>query len=497
MSLIEEIEEDVRDATLARDAARGTRRADPREPPLRRRIPAAALHDEELQVLQRERKRRIEAAEAFRAPAATSRREKDAELAVLEEFMPAPSPRRSSNASSTTRRRERRHEHGRHGPRHGRRDAADAGRATRGRPACPGKAARSDDLPGVRGREPRFCDSRSRARRRAPREQRKTVTVLFCDVAGSTALAERVDPEALRAVMASYFDVARAAIERHGGTLEKFIGDAVMAVFGVPTVREDDALRAVRAAQELRDAVEIDVRIGVNTGQVVTGTADALVTGEAVNVAARLEQSAEPGDVLLGESTYRLVREAVDVELLPPLSVKGKSEPLTAYRLRAVTGENAFARRQDAPFVGRDRERRPCGRLGARLLEGACALFTPARRRRSRQSRLSAEFLDSVDATVVAGRCLPYGDGITYWPVVSVVKQLLADTPAPNAAIAALLGDGQASADEIAVAVRRLFESKAAERPLVVVFDDLQWAEPTFLDLIEHIADWSRGASIL
>jgi class 3 adenylate cyclase/tetratricopeptide (TPR) repeat protein len=345
----------------------------------------------------------------------------------------------------------------------------------------------------------RFCDSCGAALAvEPPREQRKTVTVLFCDVAGSTALAERVDPEALRAVMASYFDVARGAIERHGGTLEKFIGDAVMAVFGVPTVREDDALRAVRAAQELRDAVEIDVRIGVNTGQVVTGTADALVTGEAVNVAARLEQSAEPGDVLLGEATYRLVRDAIDAELLPPLSVKGKSEPLTVYRLLAVTGENAFARRQDAPFVGRDRERRLLAGAWERACsEGACYLFTLLGTAGVGKSRLSAEFLGSVDATVVAGRCLPYGDGITYWPVVSVVKHLLGDAPAPNAQVAALLGDGQASADEIAVAVRRLFESAAADRSLVVVFDDLQWAEPTFLDLIEHVADWSRGASIL
>src|SRR5690348_11892317 len=184
----------------------------------------------------------------------------------------------------------------------------------------------------------RFCDACGTVLTAAPkaREQRKTVTVLFCDVAGSTALGERLDPEALRAVMASYFDVARVAIERHGGTLEKFIGDAVMAVFGVPTVREDDALRAVRAAQELRDAVEVPVRIGVNTGEVVTGSGDSLVTGDAVNVAARLEQSAGAGEVLLGAQTYALVRDAVDAELLPPLAAKGKSEPLTAYRLGAV-----------------------------------------------------------------------------------------------------------------------------------------------------------------
>ena len=182
--------------------------------------------------------------------------------------------------------------------------------------------------------------------------------MLFCDVAGSTALGERLDPEALRVVMASYFDVARAAIERHGGTLEKFIGDAVMAVFGIPTVHEDDALRAVRAAQELRDGVEIDVRIGVNTGAVVTGGGDTLVTGDAVNVAARLEQAAEPGEVLLGAETYGLVRDAIDAELLPPLAAKGKADPLTAYRLRAVTGDVPVARRQDAPLVGRVRERR-------------------------------------------------------------------------------------------------------------------------------------------
>jgi class 3 adenylate cyclase/tetratricopeptide (TPR) repeat protein len=321
--------------------------------------------------------------------------------------------------------------------------------------------------------------------------------VLFCDVAGSTALGERLDPEALRELMASYFEVARTAIERHGGTLEKFIGDAVMAVFGVPTVREDDALRAVRAAEELRDAVEIDVRIGVNTGEVVTGTGDTLVTGDAVNVAARLEQAAESGEVLLGESTYRLVRDAVDVELLPPLSAKGKAEPLTVYRLRAVTGDVAVARRQDAPLVGRERERRTLADAWERSRsEGACSLFTILGTPGVGKSRLTAEFLAALDATIAFGRCLPYGDGITYSPVIEVVKQLLGDDePAP--AIAALLGEGQASADDIAVGVRKLFEARAADRPLAILFDDLQWGEPTFLDLVEHVADWSRDAPIL
>jgi len=347
--------------------------------------------------------------------------------------------------------------------------------------------------------EARFCDVCGAALAVAPpREQRKTVTVLFCDVSGSTAFAESRDPEAVRAVMTRYFEVARAAIERHGGTVEKFIGDAVMAVFGVPVVREDDALRAVRAAQELRDGVDIPIRIGVNTGEVVTGSGDSLVTGDAVNVAARLEQAAGTGEVLLGERTYDLVRGAVDAELLPPLEAKGKSDPMSAYRLGAVTGETGVARRIDAPFVGRARERTLLAGAWERCVsERACALFTILGTAGVGKSRLAAEFLDFVDATVVRGRCLSYGEGITYWPIVEVVMQLLGDASPPSPAIAALLGDGIASADDIAVATRKLFESVATSRPLVVVLDDVQWGEPTFLDLIEHVADWSRDAPIM
>jgi class 3 adenylate cyclase len=324
------------------------------------------------------------------------------------------------------------------------------------------------------------------------------VTVLFCDVTGSTALGERLDPEALRVVMARYFETARAAIERHGGSVEKFIGDAVMAVFGVPAVREDDALRAVRAAVELRDAVEIEVRIGVNTGPVVAGAGETVVTGDAVNVAARLEQAAGASEVLLGEATYDLVRNAVEAELLPPVEAKGKSEPLTAYRLRALTGEAALARRYDTPLVGRDRERLLLAGAWERARsQRACVLFTILGTAGVGKSRLAGEFLNGVEATVVRGRCLPYGDGITYSRVVEIVHQLLQDAAPPNAAIAALLGDGAASVDDIAYAVRKLLQGEAAARPLIVVFDDLQWAEPTLLDLVEHVADWSREAPIL
>jgi class 3 adenylate cyclase/tetratricopeptide (TPR) repeat protein len=347
--------------------------------------------------------------------------------------------------------------------------------------------------------EARFCDTcGSRLDEPPKRELRKVVTVLFCDVAGSTALGERLDPEALRVVMARYFDVAKAAIERHGGTLEKFIGDAVMAVFGVPIIREDDALRAVRAAQEIRDGVDVEVRIGVNTGEVVTSVEDNLVTGDAVNVAARLEQSAGSGEVLLGEETYRLVRDAVQVEELEPLDVKGKTEPLLAYRLGSVTGDTPYARRLDAPLIGRDIERALLSGAWQRSCdERSCSLFTILGAAGVGKSRLAAEFLDGLDATIVGGRCLSYGDGITYWPVVEIVLRLLGGAAPPNPALAALLGDGQAGAPDIAFAVRKLFEAKAAARPLVVVFDDVQWAEPTLLDLIEEAADWIRGAPIL
>ena len=185
----------------------------------------------------------------------------------------------------------------------------------------------------------------------APREQRKTVTVLFCDVTGSTAMGERLDPESLRQVMRRYFDAARRVIEHHGGSVEKFIGDAVMAVFGVPVLHEDDALRAVRAAVGLRDALAdlnselerdygttVTIRTGVNTGQVVTGTEERLATGDAVNLAARLEQAAAPGEIVIGPETWRLVRDAVTVEPLEPLALKGKAMPVRAYRLLQVNG---------------------------------------------------------------------------------------------------------------------------------------------------------------
>jgi class 3 adenylate cyclase/tetratricopeptide (TPR) repeat protein len=374
----------------------------------------------------------------------------------------------------------------------------------------------------------------------AAREIRKTVTIVFCDVTGSTALGERLDPESLRDVQSRYFDAMRAAIERHGGTVEKYIGDAVMAVFGIPRLHEDDALRAARAAADMREGlaalnkelerdrgVTIGVRIGVNTGEVVAGasaTDPAIVTGDAVNVAARLEQRAAPGDVLIGEATYRLLREAVEAEPVEPLDLKGKAEPVGAWRLVGVREVvSGIPRHLDSPMVGRERQ---LGQLrqAFEAAEGdqACQLFTILGPAGVGKSRLVQEFVSGLGerAGVLRGRCLPYGEGITYFPVVETVKQAagLADFDLPDVVeakvcsvlegdehqqlvcgrVSQLMGAADAAAGEDTFwAIRRFFEASARERPVVLVFDDIHWGEATFLDLVEHIADWSRGSPIL
>ncbi|MGZ4390240.1 MAG: AAA family ATPase, partial [Gaiellaceae bacterium] len=344
----------------------------------------------------------------------------------------------------------------------------------------------------------RFCGScgAALAPAEAPREVRKVVTVLFCDLSGSTELGDRTDPEALRATMRSYYDEVRTILERHGGTVEKFVGDAVMAVFGVPVAHEDDALRAVRAAWEMRAAVPalgLAARIGVNTGEVVAGDGDTLVTGDAVNVAARLEQAAAPGDVLIGAQTRRLVRDAVECESVA-VDAKGKGE-VDAFRLLAVDLEApAVARHLDAPLVGRERELETLRQAADRSVrESACHLFTLLGTAGVGKSRLAAEFLAGTGATVIRGRCLDYGEGITFWPVVEALKQL---GPRSDATIDGLAA-GAASPNELFLAIRRLLEEVAREGSLVVVFDDIHWGEPTFLDLLDHIADLSRGAPIL
>jgi class 3 adenylate cyclase/tetratricopeptide (TPR) repeat protein len=332
--------------------------------------------------------------------------------------------------------------------------------------------------------------------------QRKTVTIVFCDVTGSTALGESTDPEALRALLARYFERMKGIVETHGGSVEKFIGDAVMAVFGVPVSHEDDALRACRVAVEMRDAfpdLGIAGRIGVNTGEVVTGTEERLATGDAVNVAARLEQAAQPGEVLIGAETLGLVRSAIDAGDERQLELKGKTDAVSAWPLLAVTGE--VERRFATPMVGRETElRRLRDAFEQAARDRSCQLFTVLGSAGVGKSRLGAELLSGLDARVVRGRCLSYGEGITYWPVVGILKQLgTLPEGDPARPLRFLLGESEAPAapDEIAWGFRKLLEQEAREQPLVCLLDDLHWGEETLLDLVEHVADLSRDAPLL
>ena len=367
---------------------------------------------------------------------------------------------------------------------------------------------------------------------------RKVVTVVFADMAGSTAIGERLDPEALRRVQARYFDAMAAVIERHGGTVEKYIGDAVMAVFGIPRLHEDDPLRAVRAADGMQRAldrlnndlrrdigVEVRIRIGVNTGEVVAGDPSAgqrLVTGDTVNVAARLEQAAEAGDVLLGESTFRLVKDAVRVEAVAPLELKGKAARVPALRLLDVVPDTAgHVRNLDAPMVGRDDELVILQQALRRVVdERTSHMFTMLGPAGVGKSRLVREFLRGADARILRARCLSYGEGITYYALAELVRGAagLGERADPAIARAALEGlvagaDGSASIaaalsgvlgwtepvgpEDTAWAARKLFEHLAHDRPLVLVIDDLHWAEPLLLDLVENVADWTRDAPVL
>jgi class 3 adenylate cyclase len=304
---------------------------------------------------------------------------------------------------------------------------------------------------------------------------------LFMDVVGSTEMGERLDPESTRRVMSRLFEVVRPVLEHHGGTVEKFIGDAVMAVFGIPAVHEDDALRACRAALEIQGGIErlnkelerdwgmtMSTRTGIYTGDVIAGdpsSGQTLVTGDPVNTAARLEQSAPPGSILIGTPTHRLVADAVDVEPVEPVAAKGKAEAIPAYRLLSVVpGVPVRARRLDSPMVGRERE------LGMLLeafdrsvAEARCLLATVIGMPGVGKSRLVHEFVPGIldRATVLRGRCLPYGEGITFWPVANVVHEAahITETNSPEEArakIEALLPEGEHQAvvlDRVAAAV--------------------------------------------
>ena len=387
---------------------------------------------------------------------------------------------------------------------------------------------RAPKRPARAGPEPVPAPARAEAAA-AMAESRKTVTVLFCDLADSTELGELLDPESLRGLMARWYGSMRDPLERHGGTVEKFIGDAVMAVFGVPHVHEDDALRAVRAAVEMREALnrlneelagerrpQLRIRIGVNSGEVVTGDeATTLVTGDAVNTAKRLEEAAGPDEILIGEQTRRLVENAAVLEPSPPVEAKGKRKPVEAWRvLGTIEGAEPFARRTDTPIVDRAVERaRLLAAYEEAVAERSCRVVTVLGAAGIGKSKLAADLLSSAEgrATVLVGRCLPYGEGITFWPVVELVRAaggidavaaVLSDED-DRAAVDALRGLLEpdvrrlSSSDEIFWAARRLLETLAADRPLIVCVEDIHWAEPTLLDMLEYLAGFIRQAPVL
>ncbi len=378
------------------------------------------------------------------------------------------------------------------------------------------------------------------------RESRKTVTLVFADPRPVMLDGTTPSPEALRDVMTRYFEAMKVALEHHGGTVEKFIGDAVMAVFGLPVRHEDDALRAVRAAAAMQAAlpalneafkptwgIELRNHIGVNTGEVIAGDASLgqrLVTGDAVNTAARLEQAAGPREIVLGALTYRLARDQIEVEAIPPLTLKGKAEPVAAFRLIAVRGPQAERASLTTPFVGRAAE---MDRLEMTLLEVAatrsCELLTVIGEAGVGKSRLIREFATRASARersqVLRGRCLPYGDGVTFWPIAEIVRSAagindedpldvaLAKIAEIARGVAGRTDDPTAVVDRVAAAIglsttqfpgpelfwgiRKLLEAIASRRPLVAIVDDIHVAAPTFLELLDHLLDAVHGAPIL
>ncbi|HUG46980.1 MAG TPA: AAA family ATPase [Candidatus Limnocylindria bacterium] len=372
------------------------------------------------------------------------------------------------------------------------------------------------------------------------RGSRRIVSVLFIDVVDSTVLADALDPETFRALMGRYFEEAERIIVHHGGFVEKFIGDAVMAVFGVPRMHEDDALRAVTAAVDVRDRLlamrdeferswgtSIAIRAGVETGEAMAqlhGPSELYVTGPAVHTAARLQQTASPNDVLIGGAAHEFVRDAVQVTAIGELELKGKQAPVSSWRVEGIIrGAAGRTRRLDAPMV--DREAELDRLLGAfdRASASGGQIVTVIGPAGAGKSRLAKELTSRIGerATVLSGRCLPYGDGITFWPVLEMLRDVAdisdSDSPAESAAklgarlrevdegqliqsrLAGLLGSGtaQPAIQEMFWAIRRLLEHSASERPVVVVFDDIQWGQPTFLDLLEYLADWTRAAPVL
>src|ERR671939_1222376 len=356
--------------------------------------------------------------------------------------------------------------------------------------------------------------------------ERKLATVLFADLVASTELVAGADPEVVRRRVTTFFERVAQCIETHGGTVEKFAGDAVMAAFGIPRAHEDDAERAVRAALAILADVGdlgLEARAGVEAGEVVVDEADStFATGEAVNVAARLQQAARPGEILMGEAARRLTAASVESESAGPLELRGFRSPIPAFRPVAARDGARPLGSLNAPFVGREAELELLeNTLQRTIRDRRPHVFTVYGEPGVGKSRLLREFLAGVEGTtILSGRALPYGEGVTYWPLAEMVKAAAGisdDDPIETAkeklieccgdeAIAELLGlasgvmeavEGERGQPEIAWAAREFVDELADVQPLILVFEDIHWAEEPLLELIDHLAQWVRDRAVM
>ena len=374
------------------------------------------------------------------------------------------------------------------------------------------------------------------------REERKVVTILFTDLVGSTARAEGLDPEDVRATLSAYYARLRAELERHGGTVEKFIGDAVMAVFGAPIAHEDDPERAVRAALAIRDSIgdDLEIRTAVHTGEALVALSaraaegEGMVSGDVVNTAARLQSSAPVNGILVGEGTYRATRHAIEYRDAEPVEAKGKAEPVKVWE--AVAARSRFGsdveQKLRTPLVGRERERGLLADALARArTEQSAQLVTLVGVPGIGKSRLVAELFQITEADPDLinwrqGRSLPYGERVSFWALGEIVKAHAGilesdDTATAEEKLGAMVealsedvrerewlahqtrplvgleGAERSEREEAFAAWRRLLEAAAEQRPLILVFEDLHWADDGLLDFVDHLADWATTVPLL